>query len=209
MSAVLAFEKRYDEARIRCRDDWKHVPMGHVEDRMLGLAGFGAVGQAIARRAKAFNMRIAAFKRTPWETKPQGILLVDSIDELAAISDHLVLACPLTRETVNLVNERVLASARRGMQLINIARGGLIEERALLRALDDGTVDRAVLDVTAPEPLPAGHAFYAHDKICLTPHISFEAPHNTTRMRRIVLDNLSAFVQGQPLSNLIDPERGY
>ncbi|RWB81214.1 MAG: glyoxylate reductase (NADP(+)) [Mesorhizobium sp.] len=209
MSAVLGFEKRFIEARITRREEWRHIPMGQVEDRVIGIAGYGAVGQAIAHLAKAFGMRIAAFKRTPWEQRPKGVLIVDSIGELAEISDHLVLACPLTPETRYLVDGRVLASARRGMHLINVARGGLIEERALLKALNDGTVDRASLDVTEPEPLPGGHAFYTHPKVRLTPHVSWESSANSGRMRRIVLDNIDALIDGAQIRNLIDIDRGY
>jgi phosphoglycerate dehydrogenase-like enzyme len=108
-----------------------------------------------------------------------------------------------------MINARVLSSARRGMQLINVSSGSLIEESALLLALADGTVERAVLDVTTPEPLPRKHPFYTHDRIRLTPHIAAVSPNNSVRMRRIVLDNLSAFVHGEPLSNLVDPDRGY
>jgi phosphoglycerate dehydrogenase-like enzyme len=209
MSAILAFEKRFDEARVRRPEEWGHVRMGRLEGRILGLAGFGAVGAAIASRAQAFGMRVAAFRRSRWQREPHDVLPVESIDELAAISDHLVLACPLTRETRNMINARVLSSARRGMQLINVSSGSLIEESALLLALADGTVERAVLDVTTPEPLPRKHPFYTHDRIRLTPHIAAVSPNNSVRMRRIVLDNLSAFVHGEPLSNLVDPDRGY
>ena len=209
MAAILGFEKRYGEVQVRGAEQWQHFTMGQVENRMLGLAGYGAVGQAIAHRARAFGMRVAAFKRTPWKEVPPGLFTVDSIGELASISDHLVLACPLTEATRNMIDSRVLASARRGLHLVNIARGGLIEESGLLKALDDGVVAGATLDVTAPEPLPPGHSFYSHSKIRLTPHIAYEGANNTTRMRRIVLENLSALLRGEPLQNVIDLRRGY
>jgi phosphoglycerate dehydrogenase-like enzyme len=209
MTAILSLEKKFNEARITSAEEWRFVPLGQVEDRTLGLAGFGAVGHEVARRARAFGMRIAAFKRTPWEDQPEDVLIVDSIGELAAVSDHLVLACPLTSETRNLINARVLASARRGLHIINVARGGLIDDRALLQALDSGIVQRASLDVTEPEPLPAGHPFYSYPGIRLTPHISYQSAINPSRLKRITLDNISALINGGKLRNLIDPSRGY
>ncbi len=124
-------------------------------------------------------------------------------------ADHLVLAAPATDATRHIVNRELLAEAKPGLHVINIARGSLIDNDALLDALANGRLGGASLDVTEPEPLPAGHPFYRHPRIRLSPHTSAIGPHNTAELARKFVRNFSAFTQGTALEDLVDLRRGY
>jgi phosphoglycerate dehydrogenase-like enzyme len=126
-----------------------------------------------------------------------------------ARSDHLVIAAPLTQETRGIFDAAVFASAKPGLHLINVARGEIIDQAALLAALDSGHVAATTLDVTAPEPLPAGHPFYAHPKVRLTPHSGWTSDENADRLTEKLLGNLDRFLAGKPLLDVVNIERGY
>ncbi len=209
MAEVLGMEKRVHENGVSSPADWKHIKMGSPQGKVLGIAGFGAIGQALADRAKAFGMKIAALRRSSWRDAPADVEPVADIEALFACSDHLVLAMPATRETRHIVNRSSLAHAKPGLHLINVARGGLVDQAALLEALDGGKLARATLDVTEPEPLPAGHPFYSHPKVRMTPHLAWDGDGNAERMQEIVCENLTRFASGRPLLNVVDPQRGY
>jgi phosphoglycerate dehydrogenase-like enzyme len=209
MTAILLHEKRFDRISVKGPEDWQHIPMGSVEGKALGIAGFGFVGQAITRLARAFNMRVRAFRRTAWDGNNEGVEPVGSIGELFEASDHLVLAMPATPLTRNIIDRAVLGRAKPGLHLINVARGDLVDQDALLEALDEKRIAGAVLDVTSPEPLPEGHRLYSHPKVRLTPHVAWEGFGNAVRFDSIVLRNMDAFVAGRDLENMVDPAKGY
>ena len=209
MAEILGFEKRVHQTTVRSAAEWRHTAMGSLEGRVLGLGGLGSIGHALSSRAQAFCMRVLALRRSSWKGVPDGIEPAGSIDDLFARSDHLTLAMPLTPATRHIVGARALSHAKPGLHLINVARGGLIDQEALLAALDDGKIARATLDVTEPEPLPDGHPFYTHPKVRLTPHVSWDGEGNASRMSGIILANLDAYARGLPLTNIADPAVGY
>ncbi|MBX3569186.1 MAG: glyoxylate reductase (NADP(+)) [Rhizobiaceae bacterium] len=209
MAEILGTEKRVHETGIRGPSEWKQIRMGSPQGKVLGIAGFGAIGQALAERARAFGMKVAAFRRSAWTDAPPDVEPVADINALFACSDHLVLAMPATRETRHIVNRESLARAKPGLHLINVARGGLVDQDALLDALQQGHLARATLDVTEPEPLPEGHPFYTHPKVRITSHLAWDGDGNAARMRGIIAENLERFAAGKPLINVIDTERGY
>ena len=207
--AILAMEKRFVEARVQSSDNWKYIRIGTVEGRTLALAGFGTIGRELARRALAFDMKVRVLKRSEWDNVPKGLEVVMNIEELVAGADHLVLAMPLTSLTRGIVNSKLLSKMKPGVHIVNIARGGLIQNHDLLTALNSGIVARASLDVTEPEPLPCGHPFYDHPNVRLTPHIAWDGGFNEKRMSEIAAENLSAYVQGDPMRNLFNVVHGY
>lgn len=138
-----------------------------------------------------------------------NIVRAGSIAELAALSDHLLLALPLTDATRHCIDAAVLEGARPGLHLINIARGGLVDQSALLAAFDADQLGFATLDVTEPEPLPADHPIYTHPRIRLTPHLSWSGQASRTRLTEQIIVNLSAYARGEALRDLVDPIRGY
>jgi phosphoglycerate dehydrogenase-like enzyme len=128
---------------------------------------------------------------------------------LLPIADHLVLALPETADTTRLLDARAFALMKPGAHLVNIARGGIVDQDALIAALDAGQIGGASLDVTTPEPLPPGHPLYTHPKVRLTPHISFSAPGPLLRATEKFLTNFERFRNGEPLIDEVDLAKGY
>lgn len=218
--ALLAQAKRFETFKPLSPEEWvqqasvvKHdAPLGSLAGQTLGLAGYGAIGQQIARLARSFGMTVLVWRRSAWTDGEVGRENVQPVADLGTLferSDHLVLALPLTSETDRIVGAAVLARAKPGLHLVNVARGKLIDEAALLGSLDHGRVAAATLDVTAPEPPPAGHPFYTHPKIRLTPHISWSGPDVLASLGQRITRNFENFLQGRPLEARLDLSRGY
>lgn len=214
LAALLAHEKSWDSLRVDGAGPWRETfqrvdrqPPGTLRGRSLGIAGYGAIGREVARLAQAFGMQVTALRR---EGAPvEGVHSAGSIEELLAASDHLVLALPITAQTHHLVNAATLAHARPGLHLVNIARGALVDQQALLHALDSGQLSGATLDVTDPEPLPDGHPLYSHPRVRLTPHVSWAARDAGALTAQKFVANLSRFLAGQALEDRVDFQRGY
>lgn len=217
ISALLHHERQIDTLSPGSPQEWEEIiarfrqnsATGTLQGRTLGLAGYGAIGRAVANLARAFGMNIQVLRRGPWQKAESGIQPVVSLAELFRSSDHLVLAMPLTRDTRHIVNADILQQARSGLHLVNVARGGLVDQNALLKALDAGRPAFATLDVTTPEPLPAEHPLYTHPRVRLTPHISWVGPSVRDNLVQRIRTNLTYFLHGKPLLDVIDPSRGY
>ncbi len=214
LAAILTHEKHWSTLQVdgakRWRDTFQRVdrqPSGSLRGRALGIAGYGAIGREVARLGEAFGMQVTVLRRGG--APVEGVHSVASIEQLLAASDHLVLALPITPETQHLVNAATLAHARPGLHLVNIARGALVDQQALLHALDEGHLSGATLDVTDPEPLPEGHRLYRHPRVRLTPHVSWAAQDAGEATARKFVANLSRFLAGQPLEDVVDRARGY
>lgn len=208
LAAIFAQAKRLPDIWISDAAQWRPARLSNVSGATLGVFGFGAIGARLAGLAHAVGMTILVVKRTDGDLPPY-VERVASIEALAARSDHLALAAPLTQETEGAVNDQVFGAAKPGLHLINVARGAMIDEGALLRALDSGAVSIATLDVAHPEPLPAGHPFYVHPKIRLSPHTSTYTPDQSPKILEVILRNLEHFAAGRPLTNVFDKARGY
>jgi phosphoglycerate dehydrogenase-like enzyme len=209
LAAMLRREKKLEETRARAEADWTRPAIGTLYRRKLGLIGFGALGQAIVHRARAFGMDIIINRRGAWTEVPDGVTPYASASEVAAKADHLVIAAPLTPETQGMVDAQFLAQAKAGLHLINISRGALVDQQALVDALDAGRLDYATLDVTTPEPLPDGHPLYLHPKVFISPHISWMSGEKSGLFLERLLKNLDAYLRDEPLEYLVDPHRGY
>jgi len=188
---------------------WNKRQLAQVGGSTLGIFGFGAIGQQIARMAHALGMRVLYARRSDTPADIDGVERVASLEELVARSDHLVLAAPATSSTRHAVNDSVLAAAKPGLHLINVARGGLIDQAALLRALESGRVHQVTLDVTDPEPLPPNHPLYHHPAVRISPHTSPLAPNTPQLLLQKFLANLERHEAGLPLLDVADPDRGY
>jgi phosphoglycerate dehydrogenase-like enzyme len=218
LAVLLEEEKRIGDMRLRSRadaerlgneHDWPTIPLGGLAGRNLGLFGLGAIGQAIAHRAAAFGMQVLAVRRSPGASPLDFVSLRPDLRALAAESDHLVLCAPATPETERVVDGAVLAAAKPGLHLVNIARGRLVDQAALLHALDEGRIGKATLDVTDPEPLPEGHPLYSHPRVRLTPHMAWYSASHHRRLTEKLLDNLGRFARGEALADVVDPAKGY
>ena len=208
MAAMLAREKRIESISAHAPEDWKEIELGGLEGATLGLIGYGAIGRAIARRAAAFDMRILAVRRGAW-TEQEASVEPCTLHDMIGRADHVVVALPSTAETRHIVNESLLALAKPGLHLINVGRGDLVDQQALLGALGEGRVGFATLDVTDPEPLPAGDALYTHPRVRITPHISWSDPAFLKRLGNKITINLDRYLAGLPPFDVIEPGRDY
>jgi len=210
LAAVLAFEKQIPETWMCAAPaQWYGARLGGLYRRVLGLIGLGSIGLAVAERALAFGMDVRAVRRSATPSPLAGVSLVASPLALARDSDHLVVAASATAETRHLVDDALLAAVKPGVHLVNVARGSLIDQDALRRALDDGRVACASLDTMTPEPLPAGHWLYTHPRVRLTPHVSWSMPGATELLLDKFVANLHRYRAGESLENVVDPRRGY
>ena len=179
---VLAVNRRLPQLlELAAERTWQPLEGRELRDTTLGLVGFGSLGRAIAEAAAPFGPRILAVRRSgalgPHEAPPAGVELYgpESFGDVVAAADFVILALPLTPETEDLVDDRVLAQMQRTAWLVNVARGRLIVERALLRALREGTIAGAVLDAFREEPLPPDSPFYGLPNVIVTPHTSWSS----------------------------------
>ncbi|WP_397418694.1 D-2-hydroxyacid dehydrogenase [Phenylobacterium sp.] len=196
-------DRRADQAaRLWTRRAFREVAGSHWV-----ILGFGAIGQGIAERARAFGAEITAVRRNP-DPHPLADRMVSParFADVAAEADVLVLCAPATAETRHIANAAVFERMKPGSVFVNVGRGALVEEPALLAALDRGAPGHAVLDVFETEPLPTDSPFWAHPAVTLTPHVSGVSSGNAKRNDALFLDNLGLWVAGQPLRNVADPK---
>lgn len=209
LATMLAFEKRIPEV-------WAHEPpkhwgwakLGGLQGQVLGLVGLGGIGLAIAERALPFGMRVIATRRTGAPSPLAGVEVV-GLERVLAEADHLVVAAPATANTRHLLDADAFARVKPGVHLVNIARGTLVDQAALRVALDDGRVALASLDVCDPEPLPADHWLYTHEKVRLSAHVSWSSPGLYDRILELFIANLGRYIAGRPLEGVVDPVEGY
>ena len=208
LATMLAFERGLPEIWAPGLVAADVGPLGVLDGRTLGIVGLGSIGEAIATRALAFGMDVVAANRSGRSSSIASVE-VAPLDEVLARSDHLAVAIPLTAGTRHLFDDRTLSSVKPGMHLVNIARGAVIDQDALVRALMDGRIARASLDVTEPEVLPADHPLRLHPHVRLSPHVSWSGPGVLQRGMARFLANLDRWVAGQPLVELVNSAHGY
>jgi phosphoglycerate dehydrogenase-like enzyme len=210
IAAIYLRVKDLAAAAVRSAADWRFVPLGRFAGSTVGIVGLGAIGQAVAARALALGARVVAARRgTSGAVTPEGVELLDSVTAVVAEADHIVVAVPATPETRHLFDSSLLARAKPGSHLINVARGSIVDQQALIDALDAGTLAFATLDVTDPEPLPEGHPLYVHPQVRITPHISSNYQAVRHRLFEKVANDLARFARGEAPSDIVDPARGY
>jgi phosphoglycerate dehydrogenase-like enzyme len=214
MTMILASCRRLPQLlELQAERTWQPLQATELSEVTIGLVGLGGIARETARLAAPFEPRLVAVRRRPGAgDAPPGVEVLggpEALPELFATSDFIVLALPLTAATEGLVSDELLASARPGSWLINVARGGLINERALLRALRDGPLGGAILDTLCQEPLPETSAFYRLPNCIVTAHTSWSSRAVLDRTLDVFCDNLRLFCQGKPLMHAVDLEAGY
>ena len=178
---------------------------------VMGIIGLGDIGLEVAKRAKALGASVLAVKRTLTE-KPDCVdrlYTMEGLEEVLKAADYLVLALPNTSKTRGLINEERLRLMKQDALLINVGRGALIDQGALIRALSQGVIGGAALDVTEPEPLPKENPLWELPNVILTPHVSGLSPSNEKRRFHIFYQNLLRFLEAKPLQNQIDFAQEY
>ncbi|PYO56021.1 MAG: D-2-hydroxyacid dehydrogenase [Candidatus Rokuibacteriota bacterium] len=177
----------------------------------MGIVGFGGTGREVARRAVGFRMRVLAvdIEDVPREPGVEAIWKPDRLPDLLGASDVVVIGLPLTKATHHLFTRDLFRRMRPSAILINVTRGAIVYGDDLVAALDEGLLWGAGLDVTDPEPLPAGHRLLAHPRVIVTPHTAGGSPRRAGRVIATFCENLRRLRTGQPLLALIDKRKGY
>lgn len=214
IGVIFAAAKDLPGLWIHDAADWKLRPTGSVAGSTLGLYGWGGISQAVARRALALGQQVRVLRASDAPVvldgaAHPGLARAADFEDLLRTSDHLLLAAPATEATRHIVNRDSLRHARPGLHLINVARGSLVDQDALVEALDAGVLARASLDVTTPEPLPAGHPLYRHPRVFLSPHTCAISPETEQGVVELFVRNAARQLAGQPLEHALDLSRGY
>ena len=195
-----------DQRAAQAKREWTRTPFREVANTTWLIVGFGPIGSTTAARAKAFGATVNVIRRSPQTSE-----IVDAAGTMADLgrflpsADVIVLACPLNDETRGFAGEQFFADIKEGAILINIARGALIDDGAMIAALDRGQLAAAALDVFHTEPLPADDPLWTHPHIRVTAHTSFAGDGTRLRWDELFFDNLPRFVRGEPLMYEVNP----
>jgi phosphoglycerate dehydrogenase-like enzyme len=191
--------------RVRAQRRWEHFVMGELDGSRIAILGMGQIGCAIAVRARAFGMHVAAVTRTgDAHALADETYATAALREAAARCDALVVTLPLTDRTVNLVSAETLAALPAHGIVANVGRGAVVDNAALVAALQTNRLAGAVLDVFDPEPLPPENPLWAMDNVIFSPHTAALSRHENARIVELFCDNLERFASGRPLRNAVN-----
>jgi phosphoglycerate dehydrogenase-like enzyme len=209
---ILAYVKQLPKLyQLQNEHNWQRgLPIQELPDKTLLIIGAGGIGQEIAVRAKAFGMRIFGSSRHPKQLPNfDKVVGANEWKELLSEADFVVIATPLTWETKGMIDAETLRLFRPDAYLINIARGAIVDESALTKALQEGWIAGAALDTVFTEPLPAESPLWTLPNVFITPHCSGNSPRVKERTLALFLDNFNRYHQGKPLRNVVDKTAGY
>ncbi len=180
-----------------------HMLVEHTEvnDKTLGVIGYGSIGQEVIRIAKVLDMKILVYTRTPRE-HVEGVRFV-SLPELLKESDYVSLHCPLTSETRHLIDEVHLSMMKPSAAIINTARGALIDEQALIAALQNKRIAKAALDVQEEEPMREDNPLYTMPNVIITPHMGWRGLETRQRLLQLVSANIEAYMEGTVINRVV------
>jgi phosphoglycerate dehydrogenase-like enzyme len=215
LGAMLYFAKGFRRMnRNQEAGRWEPFDIVELAGQTVGILGYGDIGREVATRARAMGMRVLAVKR---HAPPLGSVdpLVHQFFppagrmEMLAQADYIVAAAPLTPETRGLIGEAEFQAMKPSAVVINLGRGPVIDEAAMVRALTEKRIQGAALDVFDTEPLPDGHPFYTLENVLLSPHCADHTPDWTAQAMRFFLAQFKRFTEGQPLKNVVEKQQGY
>ena len=226
---ILAIARNLpDLLELQRERTWQPLEGRELRELTIGIVGYGSLGRSVASLASAFGARIIAMRRRasdgvsdtaaaepptdedfPFEPQVARIVGPDGLRELLAESDIVVLAAALTAETESMIDEVAIAAMKRDAWLINVARGRLVDDTALIRALRDNRIGGAALDAFRDEPLPQSSPYWELPNVILTPHTAWSSARVLDRSIDLFCDNLARFSRGEPLRNVVDPNAGY
>jgi phosphoglycerate dehydrogenase-like enzyme len=230
-ASILAFNRRvprmlyYQSRREWPQGRWNLFASPELRGSTLGIVGYGSIGREVGRIARCFGMRVVATKRSVSQMRDvgyavqglgdrEGVLLdeafpPDRLSEMLGLCDYVVVAVPLTPETRKLIGEAQLRAMKPSAYLVNISRGGTVDEGVLLRALQEGWIAGAGLDVFEEEPLSSDSPLYDLENVILSPHVAGFTLCYDERASDLFAENLRRYLEGEPLLNLVDKVRGY
>jgi glyoxylate/hydroxypyruvate reductase A len=207
--ASLQRLRRFDEyRRLSAEGQWQPLPFIARKDVRVGVLGLGELGRRVAGALAAFGFSVSAWSRS--EKQVDGILCrhgPEGLEAVLAASDVLVVLLPLTDATRGLLNRRTLSLLPEGACLVNLARGPIIVDDELLALLETGHIGSAFLDVFSVEPLPPGHPYWDHPRVCVTPHVAAVIP--PCKSVAQISGKIRALEAGQAVSGVVDPHKGY
>lgn len=215
LMAILMFAKE----ALRLIDDqrahrWERYATAEIAGSTVGIVGVGRIGREVARAVRVFDARVIGTVRAPAGRRAGDLFLdrllpPEAIDEVVAAADYLVLCCPHTPQTERLIDERRLALMKQDAVLINIARGAIVDEPALIAALQAGRLRGAALDVFAREPLPDDSPLWDMPSVLISPHSVSTDTGENSRIADLFCDNLRRYLDGQPLRNVLQNDLLY
>lgn len=201
IAGMLWFAKDIRRMRRQQREQrWEKFLVEELHGKQLGIIGHGSIGRAAAALATAFGMKVIGVGRS---SPPE------EFDEVIEKSEYILVSTPLTPETRGLVGEAEFRRMRPEAVLINVGRGPVVEEAALIAALQEGRIRGAVLDVYDQEPLPPGHPFWSMENVLLSPHCADNTPTWLDEAMQLFLENFARYSAGEPLKNVVDKKAGY
>lgn len=226
---ILAISRHLPELlELQRERTWQPLEGRELRELTIGIVGYGSLGRSVASLASAFGARVIALRRRPtsaeadrasaspddledfpYEATVDRVLGPDGLHELLGESDIVVLAAPLTAETEGMIDEGAVAAMKQESWLINVARGRLVDDTALIRALRDHRIGGAALDTFRDEPLPPSSPYWDLTNVILTPHTAWSSARVLDRSIDLFCDNLVRFSRGEPLRNVVDPTAGY
>ncbi len=215
LAAILYFAKdlrrmvRNQEAGV-----WEQFDITEVAGQTVGIVGYGDIGRAVAQRVKPLGMRVLGMKRSGpplYHVDPLVARIYGPGDMLEFLPqcDYVVVAAPLTEETRGIINRAAFCAMKRDAVIMNLGRGPVIDEAALVEALASGRIKGAALDVFDQEPLPAGHPLYKLSNVLLSPHAADHTPDWLERAMQFFIAQFDRFHKGEPLLNVVDKGLGY
>ncbi len=231
LASMLAFSRRFPKmwelkkGKEWPADRWVSLRGEELRDKTVGILGYGSIGREVGRLCKAFGMKVLAMDsaiqdredkgyRLPDTGDPQGALLdglfpPPRLKEMLKESDFVVVSVPLTAQTKRMMGKEELRAMKPSAYLVNISRGEVVDEGALIQALQEGWIAGAGLDVFEEEPLPQESELWELDNVILSPHVSSATPHYQERAADLFCENLRRYLAGEPLLNVVDKKKGF
>lgn len=214
LGLMLMFAKQAPLSfQLKQQRQWKPFLATVLHSRTVGIVGLGNIGREVARLAKAFGMRVVAIRRSARRSQRaryvDRLLALDQLSQLLAESDFVVLTLPLTAESYRIIGDVELRGMKPTAYLINVARGNLIDEEALVHALEEHRIAGAGLDVFAMEPLPADSRLWEFSNVIISPHVAGGMEDYIERATAVFCQNLRRYLSGRRLLNIVDKKRGY
>jgi phosphoglycerate dehydrogenase-like enzyme len=215
LGAILYFAKDFRRMiRNQMAGVWEPFDVLPASGQTVGIVGYGDIGRAVATRVRAMEMKVLAVKRhvppkndrDPFADQVYG---PDQLTEMLSRCDYVVVAAPLNAETQGIIGEAEFAAMKPSAVIINVGRGPVIDERAMIKALSERKIKGAALDVFDEEPLPKGHPFYQLENVLLSPHCADHTPDWLDNAMRFFIAQFERFLRGEPLLNVVDKKLGY
>jgi phosphoglycerate dehydrogenase-like enzyme len=214
LAMLLMLTRRlYHYEALKNQEEWERKPFTGIELRgkTAVVVGVGGIGSQIAIRANAFGMKVIGVDP---EDKPflpflEKVVKPDQLDEVIPQADVVFISAPHTEKSHKMMGTKEFELMKKNSYFIAVSRGGIYEMPGLVKALDSHQLAGAGVDVTDPEPLPKGHALWKFDNVIVTPHIAGRSDQDQARMVGTVKDNIKRFVDGKPLINVVDKQKGY